>query len=121
MPDDPRILQLLQAAMESNCTLDEACSDSAGPSPEVRRRWENCRLVEAQLKALFPATTSSSSPEVRSSGEFPQIPGYEVEAVLGRGGAGVVYKARHVQLRRPVAIKMMLFGKYANGIEVVRF
>jgi WD40 repeat protein/serine/threonine protein kinase len=37
----------------------------------------------------------------------PEIPGYELLGELGRGGAGVVYHARHLTLHRPVAIKML--------------
>ncbi len=54
-------------------------------------------------------------------GQALAVPGYEVEGVLGRGGVGVVYKAQHRTLKRPVALKMMLAGCHAGPNELARF
>jgi WD40 repeat protein len=51
----------------------------------------------------------------------PGVPGYEVLGLLGRGGMGVVYKARHLQLDRIVALKMILAGSHAGPAALARF
>jgi hypothetical protein len=52
---------------------------------------------------------------------LPAVAGYEVLGELGRGGMGVVYKARHLALDRVVALKMIVAGRYAAPAEVDRF
>jgi hypothetical protein len=53
--------------------------------------------------------------------ELPEVPGYEVLSLLGEGGMGRVFEARHIAADRIVALKMILRAEHASAEEHDRF
>lgn len=52
---------------------------------------------------------------------LPEVPGYELTSVLGRGGMGVVYLARQLSTDRQVAVKMLPVDGGAGAAGPIRF
>jgi eukaryotic-like serine/threonine-protein kinase len=74
--------------------------------------------IELELAA---SATNSGNPPPAYAPRMPTVPGYEILGVLGRGGMGVVYRARQLKLNRLVALKMVLSGAHAGPRELQRF
>jgi len=78
-----------------------------------------CGAVEASRADPDATQAESDLPAITATPTG--VPGYEIMGELGRGGMGVVYKARHIKLKRLVALKMILTGAHAGPKELARF
>jgi tetratricopeptide (TPR) repeat protein/tRNA A-37 threonylcarbamoyl transferase component Bud32 len=92
------------------------CMQGHAHRPAVSTRIQHLGAAgtPGDTRVQFPAAT----PAVAG---VPEVPGCELIAEVGRGGMGVVYKARQSELNRVVAIKMVLGDRYQRDEDQIRF
>ncbi len=101
-------------------------------APELQsffREHDRFDRMAAPLRNDAAVTVDLASADSAPAGRHGLSPGeriryfgdYEILDELGRGGMGVVYRARQVSLNRPVALKMIRSGVFADADDLRRF
>ncbi len=101
-------------------TLDGEVSAESSRTTAVR----SGKTADAKEFSYDGAETLAAKARLRNRGPSKGLsapPGYEILSVLGKGGMGIVYKAKHVPLNRTVAVKMIISGELASDDQIKRF
>jgi tetratricopeptide (TPR) repeat protein/tRNA A-37 threonylcarbamoyl transferase component Bud32 len=112
--------------------------EELGETPALEEYIERYPRLEEELKVHFEVhravhdkllVETRGAKDANSVGDFtpdtfemgPRLSDYEIIGVLGRGGMGIVYKARQRRLKRVVALKMFQPGQVPSPRELSRF
>jgi WD40 repeat protein/serine/threonine protein kinase len=101
-------------ALEESGPGGSSLTDLLDPNPAPRLSGSATMPADATL--ITPAGTVPGG----EGQALPAVPGYEVLGKLGSGTFGVVYKARHLGLKRIIALKMIREGAHAPAEELAR-
>ncbi|MDQ6678672.1 MAG: serine/threonine-protein kinase [Acidobacteriota bacterium] len=119
-----QIERLYQAVLEYDTPRRaEFLAQACGGDADLRSEVESLLAVDSSKTGTLDRPAWEGAPEFAATEPSPLLPaegtqigGYRIEALIGAGGMGSVYRATDTRLNRPVAIKF-LFDNLAHAAD----
>src|SRR4030095_6173830 len=103
----------------TGCVLETALGALPDPTVAAGDDCDSAGDVEANRANATPQ--SKRVPNAFGAALLGELGGYELLEEIGRGGQGVVFRARQKGLNRIVALKVISLGQWASKAYLTRF
>ncbi|MCA9079126.1 MAG: serine/threonine protein kinase [Planctomycetaceae bacterium] len=104
--------------------IEEFVRQHPGFEQNIREMWATIMVLQHAAPSSPEEEGTFLAPSLHGSNTNappPSLSNYELDTELGRGGMGVVYRARQKSPRRTVAVKLLLGGDHASAQHQARF